>query len=80
MPRFSHPQRDSRDDIRAAQQALVNAGDPHSLPVAAYQTRRYHIRAALPAPPDIVWAGFVVGAIMAACGLTWVYAHSLEGL
>ena len=69
MPWLSDPQRDSRDDIRAAQQALVYAGYPHSQAVAAYETYRYRVRAALAAPRDIVWAGFVVGAVMAVVGL-----------
>ncbi len=69
MPWFSNPQRDSRHDIRAAQQALVYAGYPHSHAVAEYETYRYRVRAALAAPRDIVWAGFVVGALMAVVGL-----------
>ena len=69
MPWFSNPQRDSRDDIRAAQQALVYAGYPHSQAVTAYETYQYRVRAALAAPRDIVWAGFVVGAVMAVVGL-----------
>ena len=66
---FEDPQRDSRDDIRAAQQALVYAGYPHSQAVAAYEIYRYRVRAALASPRDIVWAGFVVGAVMAVVGL-----------
>ena len=69
MPWFSDPQRDSRDDIRGAQQALVFAGYPHSQAVAAYETHLYRVRAALAAPRDIVWAGFLVGAAMALIGL-----------
>ena len=69
MPWFSDPQRDSRDDIRAAQQALVFAGYPHSEAVAEYETYLYRVRAALAAPRDIVWAGFLVGAAMAVVGL-----------
>ncbi len=69
MSWLSNPQRDSRDDIRAAQQALVYAGYPHSQAVAAYQIYLYRVRAALAAPRDIVWAGFVVGAVMAVVGL-----------
>ncbi|MDE2868240.1 MAG: hypothetical protein OXR64_03700 [Chloroflexota bacterium] len=69
MPWLSNPQRDSRDDIRAAQQALVYAGYPHSRAVAEYETYLYRVRAALAAPRDIVWAGFVVGAVMAVVGL-----------
>lgn len=69
MTWFSNPQRDSRDDIRAAQQALVYAGYPHSQAVAEYETHLYRVRAALGAPRDIVWAGFLVGAVMAAIGL-----------
>ena len=62
---FSNPQRDSRDDIRAAQQALVYAGHSRSEAVAEYGTYLYRLRAALAAPRDIVWAGFLVGAAMA---------------
>ena len=69
MSWFSDPQRDSRDDFRAAQQALVYAGYPHSEAVAEYETYLYRVRAALAAPRDIVWAGFLVGAAMAAVGL-----------
>jgi len=69
LPWLSNPQRDSREDIRAAQQALVYAGYPHSTAVAAYETYRYRVRAALAAPRDIVWAGFLVGAVMAAIGI-----------
>ena len=69
MPWFSNPHRDSRDHIRAAQQALVYAGYPHSTAVAAYETYLYRVRAALAAPRDIVWAGFLVGAVMAAVGI-----------
>lgn len=70
MPWVSNPQRDSRDDIRAAQQALVFAGYPHSRAVAEYETYLYRVRSALAAPRDIVWAGFVVGAAMAAVGIS----------
>ena len=69
MTWFSNPQRDSREDTRAAQQALVYAGYPPSQAVAAYETNLYRVRAALAAPRDIVWAGFVVGAVMAAVGI-----------
>ena len=69
MPWLSNPQRDSRDDIRAAQQALVYAGYPHSRAVAEYEIYLYRVRSALAAPRDIVWAGFVVGAVMAVVGL-----------
>ena len=69
MPWFSDPQRDSREDIRAAQQALVYAGYPHSEAVAEYETYLYRVRAAVAAPRDIVWAGFLVGATMAVVGL-----------
>ena len=66
---FSNPQRDSRDDIRAAQQALVFTGYPHSRAVAEYETYLYRVRSALAAPRDIVWAGFVVGSFMAIVGI-----------
>ena len=65
MRRFSNPQRDSRDDIRAAQQALVYAGHRRSEAVAEYDTYLSRVRAALAAPRDILWAGFLVGAAMA---------------
>ena len=55
MSWFSDPQRDSRDDIRAAQQALVYAGHSRSEAVAEYGTYLYRLRAALAAPRDIVW-------------------------
>ena len=69
MPWLSDPQRDSRDHIRAAQQALVYAGYPHSQAVSAYETHLHRVRAALAAPRDIVWAGSLVGAAMAMIGL-----------
>lgn len=69
MTWLSTPQRDSRDDIRAAQQALVYAGYPHSQAVAAYETYLYRVRAALAAPRDIVWAGFQAGAAKATVGV-----------
>ena len=69
MSWLSNPQRDSRDHIRAAQQALVYAGYPHSQAVAEYETYVYRVRAALAAPRDIVWAGFLVGAVMATIGI-----------
>lgn len=69
MPWLSDPQRDSRDDIRAAQQALVYAGYPHSQAVTAYETHLHRVRAALAAPRDIVWTGFLIGAAMAMIGL-----------
>ena len=62
---FSNPQRDSRDDIRAAQQALVYAGHSRSEAVAEYGTYLYRLRAALAARHHIVWAGFLVGAAIA---------------
>ena len=38
MPWFSNPQRDSRNDIRPAQQALVYAGYPHAEAVSEVST------------------------------------------
>ena len=65
MTWFSDPQRDSRDDIRAAQQALVYAGHSRSEAVAEYDTYLSRVRAALAAPRDVVWAGVLVAATMA---------------
>jgi hypothetical protein len=59
------PQRDSRENIRAAQQALVYAGFPHGdavTEVAAHLTR---VRAALAAPRHALRAGFLVGTAIA---------------
>ena len=59
------PQRDSRDDVRAAQQALVYAGFPHSDAVTEVTTHLHRVRAALAAPGHALVAGFLSGAAMA---------------
>ena len=59
------PQRDSREDIRAAQQALVYAGYPHSDAVTEVTTHLHRVRAALAAPGHALVAGFLSGAAMA---------------
>ncbi len=61
MPWFSDPQRDSRDDIRATQQALKYAGDPRSQAEVDYATHLYRVRAALATPRHVLGAGFLVG-------------------
>jgi len=76
MPWFSDPQRDSPEDIRAAQQALRFAGYPHPRATAEVTSHLRHVRAALAAPRDIVSAGFLVGAVFAAAltlamGVAW---------
>lgn len=58
------PQRDSREDIRAAQQALVYAGYPHADAVTAVTTHLNRVRAALAAPRHAAVAGFLTGAAM----------------
>ena len=65
MPWFSHPQRDSPDEIHAAHQALVYAGYPRSQAVAVFETYLYRRRAALAGPREIVSAGLVAGAAIA---------------
>ncbi len=86
MPWFSDPQRDSRDDIHAAQQALVFAGCPHSLAVAAYETYSRWNLAGPGHAPDLAprsaglgsdLAGLGVGLILGV-GLTWIHAPYLE--
>jgi len=59
------PQRDSREDIRAAQQALVYAGYPHGDAVTEVTTHLHRVRAALAAPRHAMLAGFLSGAGMA---------------
>ena len=59
------PQRDSRDDVRASQQALVYAGFPHSDAVTEVTTHLHRVRAALAAPGHALVAGFLSGAAMA---------------
>ena len=65
MPWFPNPQRDSRDDIRASQQALVYAGYPHAEAVSEISTHLGRVRAAMAAPRDVALAGFLAGALMA---------------
>ena len=59
------PQRDSRENIRAAQQALVYAGYPHGDAVTEVTTHLHRVRAALAAPRHALVAGFLTGAGMA---------------
>ena len=65
MQLIRDPQRDSRDDVRAAQQALVYAGFPHSDAVTEVTTHLHRVRAALAAPGHALVAGFLSGAAMA---------------
>ena len=65
MPWFSDPQRDSRDDISAAQQALVYGGCSRSQASADIERHLFRVRAALAAPRDILRAGFLTGAAVA---------------
>ena len=58
-------QRDSREDIRAAQQALVYAGYPHADAVTEVTAHLRRVRAALAAPSHALVAGFLTGASMA---------------
>ncbi len=73
------PQRDSREDIRAAQQALVYAGYPHGDAVAAVTTHLHRVRAALAAPRHAAVAGFLTGASMV-FGAFLVLTLALGGL
>jgi len=66
MPWFSPPQRDSPDNLRAVQQALVYAGYPHSAAAVECKTHLFRLRAALAGPRQIVSAGLVAGAALAA--------------
>ena len=65
MPWLSNPQRDSRDNIRAAQQALVYAGYPHAEAVSGVSTHLHRVRAAMSTRRDVTVAGFLAGALMA---------------
>ena len=65
MPWFSAPQRDSRDDIRAAHQALVYAGYQRREATAELQTHLHRVRAATASLRDTVLAGFLAGAAIA---------------
>ncbi len=73
------PQRDSREDIRAAQQALVYAGYPHGDAVTEVATHLHRLRAALAAPRHAMLAGFLTGAGMAV-GFFLVLTLALGGL
>ncbi len=79
MQWFKDPQRDSREDIRAAQQALVYAGYPHGDAVTAVTTHLHRARAALAAPRHALLAGFLSGAGMA-IGVFLVLTLALGGL
>lgn len=79
MQWFRDPQRDSRDDIRAAQQALVYAGYPHGDAVTEVTTHLHRLRAALAAPRHAMLAGFLSGAGMA-IGAFLVLTLALGGL
>ena len=73
------PQRDSREDIRAAQQALVYAGFPHTDAVTEVATHLSRVRAALAAPRHAMLAGFLTGAGMAV-GFLLALTVALGGL
>ena len=73
------PQRDSREDVRAAQQALVYAGYPHSDAVTEVTTHLNRVRAALANPRHAMLAGFLTGASMA-IGAFLVLTLALGGL
>lgn len=79
MPWFEASQRDSRENIRAAQQALVYAGYPHANAVTEVTTHLHRVRAALAAPRHAMLAGFLAGAAMA-LGLFLALAVALGGL
>lgn len=73
------PQRDSREDIRAAQQALVYAGYPHGDAVTEVTTHLHRLRAALANPRHAMLAGFLTGASMA-IGVLLLLTLGLGGL
>ncbi|MCY3748539.1 MAG: hypothetical protein OXG64_04505 [Chloroflexi bacterium] len=73
------PQRDSRQHIRAAQQALVYAGYPHGDAVTEVTTHLHRVRAALAAPRHALLAGFLTGASMV-LGVFLVLTLALGGL
>ena len=79
MSWLRHSQRDSREDIRVAQQALVYAGYPHGDAVAAVTTHLHRVRAALAAPRHAAVAGFLTGAAMV-IGVFLVLTLALGGL
>lgn len=81
MTWFSNPQRDSRDDIRAAQQALVYAGYPHAEAVSEVSTHLSRVRAAVSTRRDVTVAGFLAGALMAVIAVAaLVVAILLSGI
>ena len=65
MPWLSDPQRDSRDHIRAAQQALVYAGYPHAEAVSEVSTHLNRVRAAMSTRRAVTAAGLLAGALIA---------------
>ncbi len=73
------PQRDSREHVRAAQQALVYAGYPHGDAVTEVTTHLHRVRAARAAPRHAMLAGFLSGAGMA-IGAFLVLTLALGGL
>lgn len=79
MPWFEASQRDSRDDVRAAQQALVFAGYPHGDAVTEVTTHLNRVRAALAAPRHAIAAGFLTGAGLAV-GVMLLLTLALGGL
>lgn len=62
---FPSPQRDSPEDIRAAQQALAFAGYPRSQATTEYDKYLYRVRAALASHRHTLRAGFLAGAAIA---------------
>ena len=65
MPWLPAPQRDSPEEIRAAHQALVYAGDSGGEAAAALKAHLYRVRAASASRRDTVLAGFLAGAAIA---------------
>lgn len=65
MTWLSNPQRDSPDDIRAAQHALVYAGYPRREAAAELEAYLCRVRTALASLRDTVLAGFLAGAAIA---------------
>lgn len=79
MQWLGNPQRDSRENIRAAQQALVYAGYPHANAVTEVTTHLHRVRAALAYPRHAMLAGFLAGAAMT-LGLFLTLTVALGGL
>ncbi len=65
MSWFTSPQRDSREDIRAARQALAFAGYPLSQATTEYDKYLYRVRAALASHRHTLRAGFLAGVALA---------------